>query len=550
MNMKERNYIGGSVMVERDLTAGGNLRAKGDGSVGRRFTVGADATVRGCMKVCHDLRVDGRLTAGFIRTMPYKGLFATRASLLAAYPEPCPGWWALVGGTLPADVYTAEDGQWIPTGRQGGSAEIDPLLVKRTYKDTAAMEADTAPADTKGIPLRYGDLVMVYDPEADSPANGSLYAWQDPGWMYIATLNVRRDTDPVEEVTERLDPAADFTRDSGGMLHASPGVYARLKEAAGKGRRILMRHYVGFNLSLPPTGEWLEMDAAEEDTAVVLAGMRLRASGGTDTGGEVERAYQQVRLAAPAESEGTSAVTATEVAHLLFTGDDREAALFLNKQGHYVEAGMTETERSRLEKVYAKLFPVTLSASCSPALVLKGSANRVTFKAVLGGETGDTLTSCTQGTDAMELAADKRSATITYEGVVADTTYRARAATTAGDREATAGIRFVNPTFFGVVDADFTPDRLTPDTLPQKLAIGQKAYTTPAFTQTAQKCVYAYPASFGELAAIQDANGTPLKNSFTKTVKELDFGGGNKESYHIYVLTDPSTVTNYVLKFS
>lgn len=71
----------------------------------------------------HDLRVEGWLDAPNVRH-PLKGLFRDEATLREQYPAPVKGWMALVGETLPANVYVVEKGQWVPTGKKGGQIVI------------------------------------------------------------------------------------------------------------------------------------------------------------------------------------------------------------------------------------------------------------------------------------------------------------------------------------------------------------------------------------------------------------------------------------------
>ena len=54
----------------------------------------------------------------------WKGLYASAEALSGAYPSPSPGWYALVGDALPADIYRADGGKWVATGEKGGEASL------------------------------------------------------------------------------------------------------------------------------------------------------------------------------------------------------------------------------------------------------------------------------------------------------------------------------------------------------------------------------------------------------------------------------------------
>lgn len=92
-------------------------------SVSRNAAVGTNASVGGHLSVGHNLFVKGWLDAPNIKG-PLKGLFASEEALVRAYPRPAPGWYALVGDALPADVWRAEGGRWVPTGEQGGEPSL------------------------------------------------------------------------------------------------------------------------------------------------------------------------------------------------------------------------------------------------------------------------------------------------------------------------------------------------------------------------------------------------------------------------------------------
>lgn len=68
------------------------------------------------------------------------------------------------------------------------------LGIHKVYKSFAAMNADSsAPVGTNGKPLRFGQLVAVYDKDNLSQAeNGNIYAFQkgtEAGWLLMGNLN-------------------------------------------------------------------------------------------------------------------------------------------------------------------------------------------------------------------------------------------------------------------------------------------------------------------------------------------------------------------------
>lgn len=105
-----------------------NNDIQGSLSVSQGVVVGGDAQIRGNGIFDHNLKVKGWLDAKNIKG-PLKGLFKDEASLKENYPEPQNGWFALVGNTLPAEVYRVENGEWTDSGAQGGeiSLSLDSL---------------------------------------------------------------------------------------------------------------------------------------------------------------------------------------------------------------------------------------------------------------------------------------------------------------------------------------------------------------------------------------------------------------------------------------
>ena len=131
---------------------------QGNANVSRNINIGGHANVNGDAFINHNLVVKGWVDAPNIKG-PLKGLYASEETLNAAYPRPMPGWFALVGNTLPADVYRVERGKWIPTGEKGGEFNLwlDQLEtdvkglndeVKATQNSLEKETSDRTAADT------------------------------------------------------------------------------------------------------------------------------------------------------------------------------------------------------------------------------------------------------------------------------------------------------------------------------------------------------------------------------------------------------------------
>lgn len=105
MNTEERNKIDGDLSVGHDLAVGG------------------EAIVQGNTHLKGNVRIDGWLDADKMKSVN-KGVFLTVEQLKLAYPFPRKGWWAIVGASLPGDIYVENNGNWEFTGQQGGNPNL------------------------------------------------------------------------------------------------------------------------------------------------------------------------------------------------------------------------------------------------------------------------------------------------------------------------------------------------------------------------------------------------------------------------------------------
>lgn len=129
-NNIENHSVGGSVAVGRDVTVGGRSNVRGNATFNR------------------DVYISGWLNARNIRGAG-KGLYETVEKLNSAYPNPENGWFALVGDTLPADIYRAWGGKWEATGQKGGEpvlelAKLTELSESLENEVSARVAADEA----------------------------------------------------------------------------------------------------------------------------------------------------------------------------------------------------------------------------------------------------------------------------------------------------------------------------------------------------------------------------------------------------------------------
>lgn len=129
---------------------------------------------------------------------------------------------------------------------------------------------------------------------------------------------------------------------------------------------------------------------------------------------------------------------------------------------------------------------------------------------------------------------DAISTDATVKGVLE---YTKSDGTTSASLDKTASYTFVAASYYGAVSA--VPAAAADVTSLTKSVKNTKNQTA-TFTLANQRSCYAYPASFGNLASIKDANNFEYLSSYTKTTLTID-----SESYNIYTLTDPVTATGF-----
>lgn len=202
---------------------------------------------------------------------------------------------------------------------------------------------------------------------------------------------------------------------------------------------------------------------------------------------------------------------------------------------------MSYEDKVLLQKLAASVFPLTLTVT-GGGVYRKTTTQTVTVSwSLKQGPDAVTPDSLKINNEPIEVSLTSKQ----FPGITVNTTFSVEATKEGVTKTGSVSAVFVNPSYFGVVDSNFTP---TPEGI-QGLSSGEiikdsKTYNTSAFNQNAQKNCYAYPKAFGALTSITDG-----KNEFINsyTCSELEVNG---EMYYVYVLSEASTVSNYSLQFN
>lgn len=201
---------------------------------------------------------------------------------------------------------------------------------------------------------------------------------------------------------------------------------------------------------------------------------------------------------------------------------------------------MSYEDKVLLQKLAASVFPLTLTVTGGGVYRKTTTQTVIVNWSLKQGPDAVTPDTLKINNEPIEVSLTSKQ----FPGIAVNTTFRVEATKDGVTKTGSVSAVFVNPSYFGVVESNFTP---TPEGI-QGLSSGEiiknsKTYNTSTFNQNAQKNCYAYPKAFGALTSITDG-----KNEFINsyTLSELEVNG---EMYYVYVLSEASTVSNYSLQF-
>lgn len=190
---------------------------------------------------------------------------------------------------------------------------------------------------------------------------------------------------------------------------------------------------------------------------------------------------------------------------------------------------------NELTRISEKVFPLTISVS-GGGTYEKGTSQTITVRwTVKEGDDIVTPDSITVNDEPVTNTDTSKQ----FTGVTTNTTYTVKVTKGGQQKSGSTSVTFVAVSYFGVVDADFTPTEETIKGLTTKTVKNTKSYTGTA-TLNNQKLCYAYPKSLGALSSIKDANNFDYINSYNRT--EVNVNG---EAYYVYTLIDTTSVTNF-----
>ena len=200
----------------------------------------------------------------------------------------------------------------------------------------------------------------------------------------------------------------------------------------------------------------------------------------------------------------------------------------------YATTATTDAMSADIKKLMDKAFPFTVEVSIDKTLAKKGTSQpvKVTITPKIGDDNTDVNTIFINGGEHHGAIPYVYSDTATTT-----TTYNVRADKDGRTAQGSATITFVNPSYDGVVEANFTVTEANIKALTETLRSGKGGTRT--FNLNNQKACIAYPKAFGAATGIKDANGFDYLDSYTRS--ELNVNG---ELYYVYLLTNATTITD------
>ena len=200
----------------------------------------------------------------------------------------------------------------------------------------------------------------------------------------------------------------------------------------------------------------------------------------------------------------------------------------------YATTSTTDAMSADIKKLMDKAFPFTVNVSIDKTLAKKGTSQPV--KVTITPKIGDDNTEV----DAIMINGEEHHGAIPYvysTTATTTTTYNVRVEKENKNARGSATITFVNPSYDGVVAANFTVTEANIKALTETLRNGKGGART--FNLNNQKACIAYPKAFGAATSIKDANGFDYLASYTRS--ELNVNG---ELYYVYLLTNATTITD------
>lgn len=485
---------------------------QGNANVSRNMNVGGHANVNGDAFIGHNLVVKGWLDAPNIKG-PLKGLYASEATLNTAYPRPMPGWFALVGNTLPADVYRVEGGKWIPTGEKGGEFSL--------YLDQLETDVKNLTDEVKDIEELLADGILLAE----------TISFTSTGTEASMTFTVLKRDGTTKQ---RSKPIPIATTEKAGMMSAADkkSLSDAVTAISEINRKIA---------TLETTTSTLRQELDNEIANRTEADNSLRTLINTESTQRKEADNNLQSLINTLRRDfdtlvGNNASEAidnfTEV--LRFLDGLKDTDKLSTKLAAL--SGADEKLSADILELQKEVFPLVVTFDVSPTIIPAGNTTTInlTWEAKRKNE---------NVTDDAVILLNGNIVKNDYADI--DLVLRHAQSQLFQLKVSYAGMEVIKsvsvkgslPTYLGVVAKDWVATPANIKSLPDYI-VGSRAFTGTNISTNDEKIFLAYPKYFGPLTSIKDGNGYEVLSSYTRGEVNVD-----TTPYYCYLLTVPVTAS-------
>lgn len=478
-----------------------NTDVQGNANISRNVNVGGHAKVNGGVTVNHNLFVKGWIDAPNIKG-PLKGLYASEETLKAAYPRPMPGWFALVGNTLPAQVWRVDGGKWMPTGETGG---------------TFNLWLDNLEADVKDLTDDVRDLEELLD---NGLLLGESIAFASTGEAASMTFSIMKRDGTTKAHSK---PIPIVTAEKAGMMTA-----ADKRELSAASTSITQINAAITELRKTTS----DLSNALEEETSQREGADENLQDQIDVEREERKKLQKRFEALVGENASEAIDNFTEVLAFLdgLKDTDKLSTKLADLSGADKKLGEDVLE---LQK---EVFPLLVEFEATPTVIKAGQPATVHLTWSAERRKKDV-------TAEAEIKLDNAAATgKTAENELTLAHGASRQFILSVEFEglkvlANRSVKGSHPSYFGSVSKTWEGSESDIKSLGE-LIVGNRALTRTAIAVNDGKIALAYPKDFGALTSVKDGNGYEVLSSYTRS--ELSVNG---TAYYLYLLTVPVTAS-------
>lgn len=472
---------------------------QGNCNVSRHMNVGGDTTLQGDALIGHNLVVKGWVDAPNIKG-PLKGLYKDESSLKAAYPRPMPGWFALVGNTLPAQVWRADGGEWTPTGETGGEFSI---------------YLDVLEKDVKDVRNEIGDINEMLQ---DGILIGNSITFNTTGTAASMAFSVLKKDGSVTPMSKDIPIV---TQEIAGMMSASDK--KNLDEAITD-ISTLNTSVDAINKSiqsLTEKTETLKNEIAEEAATRKATDELLQSN--------IDKLTERFD-ALIGENASEAIDNFTEVLNFLDGLKDTDKL-----SSKLADLSATDTKQNAdILELQKEVWPLEVTFNASQTIVKAGQQTTIRFTWLAKRRGKDVTADSELKFDNAATTGKQTDLTMTLAHGVSQ--QHTLSVSYAGMEEIrSVNIRGTHPTYFGVVAKTWEATAENVVALGE-IINGERVLTRNGISVNDGKIALAYPKDFGALTSVKDGNGYEVLSSYTQS--ELTVYG---ITYYVYLLTVPVT---------